>query len=101
MIDFRYHLVSIIAISLVVTSTVSTYLIQWDQPIAGAILKILSRGGIDIVVANIDGTAPRTLATQRAAAANCPADLWFAGTRVMMMTCAVGTPTRTRPARSP
>lgn len=38
--------VSIVAISLVVTSTVSTYLIQGNQKIAGAIVKVLSKQGV-------------------------------------------------------
>lgn len=38
--------VSIVAISLVVTSTVSTYLIQGNQAIAGAVVRALSRKGV-------------------------------------------------------
>jgi Kef-type K+ transport system membrane component KefB/voltage-gated potassium channel Kch len=38
--------VSIVAIALVVTSTVSTYLIQWNQPIAGKLVSFLSRKGM-------------------------------------------------------
>jgi voltage-gated potassium channel Kch len=38
--------VSIVIVSLVITSTVSTYLIQWNHKIAGAILKLLSRKGV-------------------------------------------------------
>jgi Kef-type K+ transport system membrane component KefB len=37
--------VSIVALSLVVTSTVSTYLIQWNHAIAGRVLGFLSRKG--------------------------------------------------------
>lgn len=39
-------IVSIVAIALVVTSTVSTYLIQWDQKIAGGMVKFLSKKGL-------------------------------------------------------
>ena len=38
--------VSIVAISLVVTSTVSTYLIQGNQAIAGSIVRMLSKKGV-------------------------------------------------------
>jgi Kef-type K+ transport system membrane component KefB len=38
--------VSIVTISLVVTSTVSTYLIQWNHKIAGAIVNFMTRKGM-------------------------------------------------------
>jgi Kef-type K+ transport system membrane component KefB/voltage-gated potassium channel Kch len=42
------EVVSIIAIALVVTSTVSTYLIQWNHEIAGKLLSFLAgRGAVD------------------------------------------------------
>jgi Kef-type K+ transport system membrane component KefB/voltage-gated potassium channel Kch len=37
--------VSVVAIALVITSTVSTYLIQWSSPIASALTTLLARGG--------------------------------------------------------
>jgi Kef-type K+ transport system membrane component KefB len=37
--------VSVVAIALVITSTVSTYLIQWSNPIASTLLALLARGG--------------------------------------------------------
>jgi Kef-type K+ transport system membrane component KefB/voltage-gated potassium channel Kch len=40
------EIVSIVAIALVVTSTLSTYLIQWNHSIAGGILKFLARKGM-------------------------------------------------------
>lgn len=39
-------IVSIIAIALVITSTLSTYAIQWNNAIAGRLLKLFARGGI-------------------------------------------------------
>ncbi len=38
-------MVSVVAIALVVTSTASTYLIQWDHAIAGRVSRLLSRAG--------------------------------------------------------
>jgi Kef-type K+ transport system membrane component KefB/voltage-gated potassium channel Kch len=38
--------VSIVIVALVVTSTVSTYMIQWNHRIAGAIMKLLSKKGM-------------------------------------------------------
>jgi len=38
--------ISIVTISLVVTSTVSTYMIQWNHKITGAIVNFLSRKGV-------------------------------------------------------
>jgi voltage-gated potassium channel Kch len=40
------NIVSIVAIALVVTSTVSTYMIQWNNAIAGRLLKLFGRAGL-------------------------------------------------------
>jgi len=38
--------VSVVAIALVITSTVSTYMIQWNHAIAGRLLGMFARGGL-------------------------------------------------------
>jgi Kef-type K+ transport system membrane component KefB/voltage-gated potassium channel Kch len=40
------EVVSIVIVALVVTSTVSTYMIQWNHKIAGAIMKLLAKKGV-------------------------------------------------------
>jgi Kef-type K+ transport system membrane component KefB/voltage-gated potassium channel Kch len=40
------NIVSIVAIALVVTSTVSTYMIQWNNAIAGRLLKLFGKAGL-------------------------------------------------------